>query len=319
MSTAPRRTWIWLATTAAAAAVILFVVFALGGGDDGDDLITDERTPVPTATAAPTPEPTAGPTPEPEPTPVPTEPPRADAEALTLPPQIGRELRSGAPLENRGLSHEFNGPIEPMAEGVYSLALPGAATIEVGPIPELPAGLAFSEQLRDGDLTRQMFIPSSSTTEEYLGIIAGYWDPENLPDPNFPPDRNALKAPLFEIVHLEPLGSDVDEVVATIAASDLTIIGEPQPATIGGVDAVVIEATATQRTVIAEGLEKDPGRGGQNFPQYVYEAGTRLRLYVAATPGGEVYVVAIATDEVGFEAWADLAERVLAGVDFTIG
>ncbi len=306
------KRWPWALVVAAAAALILVVVIAVANRDDNEGLIIDNPTP----TVAPTPpDPTPAATATSEPDPSPTEPAAEPAVVGSdLPADLGRSFRDGGPLVNPGLSQTSNVPVRPLAPDLYSLELAVPATLEIIAIEDLPGGIAFTDQMRSGDMERQFFFPAGFSEEDYLAAIVDFHDPLLVPNPDSPADANITKAPFFEVVHLPTLGTSAEEVAVTITESDLEILSGPTAAQLGGVDAIVIEATAASRVVVAEGA--DLNTRFQSLPQLEYHAGSMLRIYVV--PVGEaVLLVTISTDAVGFDAWVAVAEQYLAGLSFT--
>lgn len=298
--------WRWIATAAAAAVVVAILVLVVpGDGDGGEVIVVNTTTEVPEPTVATTAPPATSSVP-------PTSDP-ADAGPPPLPQQLGRIYRgaNGDPNVNPGLSQSNSIPVAAVAPGLYSLGLSVPLTIEIGEVESVPGGVAFTDQLLSGDLNRQLFFPAGAPEERYLAAIAPFRDPAQPLDPEARVDANILLGPFFEIIEMPVLGSTTAEVVQSIVDSELVVLSEPEPAEIAGVTAVRIEATATERLIVASGLQPDSLR--QVLPAWQYVGGARLRFYVFEVDD-TVLLAAISTTEVGFEEWAAAAEEYLAGL-----
>ena len=238
-----RRRLLWPLIGIAAAIALIVGAIALRSGDNDKTIVVDD----PTTTTSTVPLETTTTS-----TPTPTTEEEA-SQFSELPPALGRLLRSGDPLLNPGLAPGIEAPA--LVPGTYSLALVDlgeSATIEITDGSGLPGGVAFTDQMRDGELTRQAFIPAAPDAEAYELAAADFTDPS--PPVGDPTYQSIMKSPVLEFVQLRSLGETARDAAELITGTQgVELLPGPDSATIGGASGFVIETLATDRIVIATG------------------------------------------------------------------
>lgn len=245
-------------------------------------------------------------------------PPTATPGSTGPPPLPDRLTRiyadqGGDPNTNPSVNQQFTGgaPVTPVEAGTYGLGLPVAGSITIGTVDELPDGIAFTGQLDSGDLSRKLFFPAAETGQDYVATIEPF--SSRTIDPDTRGDSSIFLSPFFEIVHLPTLGATAAEVTSTIVESDLTMLDTPTDGEFAGLPATVIDAVAERTLVVASGAVPDAVR--QVLPAWRYQSEARVRMHVVEV-GDIVLVAVVSTTEVGFDAWAAVADQYLAGVSF---